>query len=109
MPSAKSDSLLLLDLLQFLSSNESDLSDDKSEDDGSDSGSAGMCAFSFCFEEFVGSVVESVGHVCGVGSGVFVPKGIESTGDVVLLVIFKPKGVKSKGGRLIGIFWRPKS
>ena len=80
LSSAKSDSFLLLDSLQMLSSKKSDLLDDESEDDGSDSGSPDTCAFTFLFEESVGCVDnsvgrggESVGRVCGVGSGVFVP------------------------------------
>ena len=32
--------------------------------------------------------------------------GIESIGDIVLLVVFVPKGVESKGSQLIEIFWR---
>ena len=35
--------------------------------------------------------------------------GIESIGDVVLLVMFVSRGVESKGGQLIEFFWRPKS
>ena len=73
-------------------------------------------ALFFRFDESVGRVGDSVGCVanfvvldCGVGSGVFVPTGIESIGDVFPLVLFVPKGVKSKGSRLIEIFWRPKS
>ena len=45
--------------------------DYESDDDGSISGSPGTCAFPFCYDESVGSVGESVGRVCGVGSGVF--------------------------------------
>ena len=55
------------------------------------------------------SVGKSVGGVSGVGSGIFVPTGIKSIGDVDLLFVFVPKGVDSKGGRLIELFWRPKS
>ena len=68
--------------------------------------------FTFRFDESVGSdgdsvgcVGESVGRVSGVGSGVFVPTGIDSIGGIVLLVVFLPKGVEYKGGRLIEIFW----
>ena len=39
-----------------------------------------------------------VGHISGIGSGVFVPKVFESIGDVVPLVVFVPKGVDSKSG-----------
>ena len=84
--------------------------------DGSDYASADTCAFTFCFYESFGCVGDSVGRVdnsvgcvSGVGSGVFVPTGIDSIGDVVLLVVIVPKGVESKGSRLIEIFWRPKS
>ena len=41
---------------------------------------------------------KSVGGVSGVGSGVFVPTGIESIGEAVLMVLFVTRGVKSKGG-----------
>ena len=41
--------------------------DDESDGDGSDSGSAGTCAFPFRFDNYVGPVLESVGHVSGVG------------------------------------------
>ena len=89
--------------------------DDESDNDGSDSGSAGTCAFPFCFDGSVGRVGDSVGRVdesfgcvSNMGSVVFFLTRIESIGDVVLLVVFVPKGFKSKGGRLIEIFWRPK-
>ena len=72
--------------------------------------------FSFFFNESVGHVGDSVGRVddsvgCvrGVGSGVFVPSGIESIGDVTPLVVLLPKGVESKFSQLIEIFWRLKS
>ena len=77
----------------MLSSNKSYLLDDEYDNDGYDSGSAGMRAFTFHFEESVGCVDDSVGHVRGVESGVFVPTGIESIGDVVPLVVFVPIGV----------------
>ena len=48
-----------------------------------------------CFYIFYGN---SFGRVSGVGSGVFVPTGINSVGDVVPLVVFVPIGVKSKVG-----------
>ena len=60
----KSDVFLLLDLLHFLSSDESDSLGDESDDDGSESGSAGMCTFPFCYED-------SVGCVRGVVLGIF--------------------------------------
>ena len=37
------------------------------------------------------------------------PTGINSIGDVFLLVVFVPKGVGSKSGRLIKIFCRSES
>ena len=90
--------------------------DDEYDDDGYDSGSAGTCAFTFCFDESVGRVGDSVGRiddyvgrVRGVGSGVFVPTGIKLIGDVVPLFTSVPIGVDSKVGRLIELFWRPKS
>ena len=74
---------LLLDLLYLLSLDESDLPNDESDDDGSDSGSSGMCAFSFRFDN-------SFGRVSGVGSGVFVPIGVESKCDVFMSFVFVP-------------------
>ena len=71
--------------------------DDESDADGSDSGSAGTCAFPFRFEESIGCVYNSIGRVCGVGSGIFVLTGIKSIGGVIPLVVFVPKGVESKG------------
>ena len=53
-------------------------------------------------------VLGSVGGVSGVGSGVCVPTGIESIGDVVPLFVFVPKVFESKSGRLIEIFCRQK-
>ena len=85
-----------------MSFGELDLLDDESDDGGSGSGSTGTCAFPFCSGEYVGSV-------SGVGSGDFVPTGIESIGDVVPSFVFVPRGVESKGGQLIELFWRPKS
>ena len=99
----------LFDLLELVSFNELDSFDGESDDDGSGSGSAGTCAFPVCSDESIGSVGRSVGHVSGVGSGVFVLTGIKSIGDVFPLVVFVPKIVESKGSRLIEIFCRPKS
>ena len=65
-------------------------------------------SFPFFSDKSVGSVVKSVGRVQGVGSGVSVPTGIESIGDVAPLVVFIPKGFESRGGRLIEIFCRSK-
>ena len=71
--------------------------DDESDDDGSGSGSAGTCAFPFHNEEYFGHVDNSVGCVRGVGSGIFLI-GIESIGDVFLLVMFVSMRFDSKGG-----------
>ena len=89
------------------------------ENDRSGSGSPGTFSFLFCSGNSVGSSGESVGSVSGVGFGGFVPTGIESLGDFVLLVVFVSIGFDSKGGQLIGVdskggqliesFWRPKS
>ena len=94
--------------MQLLSSDKLDSLYDESDGDGSDSRSAGTCAFPFRFEDSVGGVYDYVGLVPGVGSGIFVPMGIQSIGDIVPFVVFMPIGVESKGGRLIQIFWRPK-
>ena len=93
--------LFLIDLLELLFFDELYLFDDDYEHDGSGSGSPGMCDFPFFYRK-------SVGSVSGVGSEVFVPTGIKSIGDVVLLVVFVPRGVDSKRGRIIELFWRPK-
>ena len=66
-----------MNFLQLLSSYRSDFLDDESDDDGSNSGSAGKCAFHFCFEEYVCRVYDSIGRVRGMGSGVFILTGIE--------------------------------
>ena len=100
---------MLLNLLQFISSDESDLLNDESDDDGSDSGSAGTYNFLFLFDEYVCPVGESVGHISGVECGVFVLIGTDSIIDVVMLVVVVTKGVESKCGELIEIFWRPES
>ena len=70
---------------------ELDFFDDGCDNDGSGSGSPGMFAFPF----YSGN---SVGRVSFIGSGVFVPSGIESIGDVVPLVVFVPRGVESRVG-----------
>ena len=77
---------MLLDLLHFLSSDESYSINEESEDDGSDSGYVGTCPFPFRFGD-------SVGRVCGVGSGVFVPIGVKSNSEVVPFAVFVPIGV----------------
>ena len=62
---------------------------DESDNNGSGSGSPDMCDFPFCSGNYVGRVIR-------VGYGVFVPTGIKSIGDVVMLVVFVPRGVESK-------------
>ena len=84
-----------------MSFNKIDFFDDKSGNYGSGSRSPGTCAFTFFSRN-------SVGHVSGIGSGVFAPTGIESSGDVVPLVVFVIIGVDSKVGRFIGSFLCPK-
>ena len=93
----------------MVSFNELAFIDDESNDDGSGSRSTGTCNFPFCYGKPVGSVGETVGRVCGVGSGVLVPTGIELIGDVFPLVVFIPRGVEFKGGQLVELFWRSKS
>ena len=88
--------LFLIGLLELLSSDKSDSFDDDSDGDGSGSGSPGTCASLFFSGKSVGSVGESVGRVSGVGSGIFVPTGIKSIGDVVPLVVFVPKDLSPK-------------
>ena len=92
---------MLLDLLHFLSSDESDSFNEEFANDGSEFGSSGTCAFPFCFDDYVGPV-------SGVGYGIFYPIGVESNCDVVTLVLLVPIGVESKGGQLIKIFLRAK-
>ena len=82
---------------------------DEYDNDGSVSGSLGTCNFPFCSDKPVGIVEKSVCGVSGVGFGVFVPTGIESIDDVVLLSVFVPRVVESKSSRLIELFLRPKS
>ena len=91
-------------LLELVSFEKLDFFDNESDDDGSDYRSAGTCNFPFRSDQSVGRVGESVGCVSGMGSGIFFQIGIESIGEVVLLVVFVPKGVESKGGQLIEIF-----
>ena len=61
-----------------------------------------MCYFPFRFGD-------SVGHVSGLESGVFVLTGVESKCDVFPFVVSVPIGVKSKDGQLIEMFWRSNS
>ena len=76
---------------------------------GLDLVSPGMCAFPFCYGKSVDGFGKSVDGISDVGSGVFVPTGINSIGDVVPLLVFVPRGVDFKGGQLIELFWHPKS
>ena len=71
------------------------------DDDGSGYRSSGTCTFPFCFGK-------SVGSFSSIGAGVFVPTGIESIGDIVMLFVFVLRGVESKGGQVIQLFWCPK-
>ena len=61
----------LFDLLELISFDRLDLFDDESDDDGSESGSPGTCDFTFCYDESVGSVGESICCVRGMVSGIF--------------------------------------
>ena len=93
--------IFLFDLLELVSFEELYFFENESDNDGYGSGYPGRCTFPFPPEK-------SVGSVSGVGSGNFFPTGIDSLGDVVLLVVFVTRGVESKGGRLIESFWCPK-
>ena len=61
-----------------------------------------MCYFPAFFIRFDDFFV----RVSGLGSGIFVPTGVESKCDIFEFVVFVPIGVESKGGRLIEMFWR---
>ena len=82
---------MILDLLYFLSSDESYLLNDESDDDGSGSVSSGKYSFPFCFDG-------SVGRVRGLGYGVFLPTGVGSKCDVFVFVVLITIVVKYKGG-----------
>ena len=74
--------LLILDLLYLMSLEESDSLNDESYDDGSDSGFSSTYsfpAFSLCFDD-------SVVHVRGLGSGVFLPTGVDLKCDTFRLL-----------------------
>ena len=73
--------------------------DYESDKNGSGSGSSGMRVFSFFSGIPVGSVSE-------LGSGVSVPTGIDSIGDIVPLFVLVRRGVESKVGQFIEIFSR---
>ena len=82
--------------------------DYESENESYDSGPAGMCAFPFRFDYYVvhfddsvGPVDDSTGHVLGVWCGVFFLTFIKSIGDFFPLVVFVPILVESKGSRII--------
>ena len=68
-----------------------DFYDDESDNDEAGYDSIGTCDFPCCSGIFVGCV-------SGIGYGFFALNGIESIGDVVLLVVSVPKGVNSRGG-----------
>ena len=68
---------LLFDLLYLLSSDKSDSLDDESNGDGSDSGFSGTYSFS----DFYLCLENSVGRISVLGSGVFVPIGVDSKCD----------------------------
>ena len=72
---------LLLDFLYLLSSEKSGLLNDESDNNWSDSRSYGTCDFPLHY-------YEHVGHVSVLGSGVFVPIGVESKCDVFAFVVF---------------------
>ena len=74
---------MILDFLYLLLSDESDSLDDESDNDGSDSGSSGTCSFPLHFDN-------SVSSVSGLGSGVFVPTGVESNCDIFAFVVLVP-------------------
>ena len=59
---------------------------DKSDDDGYDSGFSGT----YSFTTFSLRFENSVGRVSGLGSGVFVPTGVESKCDIFAFVVFVP-------------------
>ena len=86
--------------MYLLSSDESELLNNESDKLGSDSVSFGMysfCAFSLCFDNYVGSV--------GVlGSDVFIPTGFEYKGDIFVSKVSVRTGVKSKVGQLFEMF-----
>ena len=90
--------LLILDFLYLMSSDKSDSLDDESDNDGSDSGSSSRCYFPLNFEN-------SVDRVSGLGSGIFVPTGVESKCGIFTVIVFIPIGFESKVGRLIKMFW----
>ena len=90
------DSSSFLCLQRFFFLSRFFLFDVDSDNDRSVSWLPGTCTFPF----FSGNYV---GRVSGVGSGVFVPTGIKSIGDVVPLVLFVPIGVDSKVDQLIEI------
>ena len=60
--------------------------DDESDHDESDSGSSGM----YYFTAFLLLFDNSVGIVNALGSGVFLPTGVESKCDFFVFVVFIP-------------------
>ena len=88
---------MILDLLYLPSSEELDSINDESAYNGPDSGFFGTFSFPLCVDV-------SVGLVCGLESGVFIPKVVEYKCDVFAFFVFVPIGVESKGGQLIDMF-----
>ena len=58
------------------------------------------------FTVFICVLTNYIGSVCRLGSGVFVPTGIESKCEDFVFFVFIPIGVESKGGQLIKTIWR---
>ena len=92
--------VLFLGLLELVSFKELYFFDDEYENYGSVSGYPGTFNFPCCSGNSIGSIGESVGSVSGVGSGDFVPNGIEALGDIVPLVVFfspcRPLGTRDR-------------
>ena len=84
------------------------------DDDSDDGGSVIRAIFLFALMNLLVVLKNLLGVLTntlasGMGSGMFVPTGINSIGDLVTLVVFIPKEVELKDGQLIEICWRPKS
>ena len=78
--------LLLLDLMYFLSLEESDSLNGESDDDWSDSGSSGA----YSFPNFSLRLENSVGSVGVLGYGIFVPTGVNSKWYFLVFNVFVP-------------------
>ena len=68
--------------------------DDESDNDGSDSGFSGTCYFPLRFDD-------SNGCFSGLGYGVFVPTGVDSTCNLFPFVVLVLFGFDSKDGQII--------